>query len=129
VKQSIKVQRELEKVAALLASQGISFDAAAVNATVPEDVETEADAVLLYIDLLGREFTEKECKECKRTFATTNPRIVGCCSNECRALGLQKLGIAWNPYKGNRERWGNQMPLNISPDALVAAKAVLPVAE
>lgn len=128
MKQSIKVQRELAKVKERLAALGLEFEAdPTVN--IPEDVENEADAVLLYFDLLGRGFAEKECKECSRMFATTNPKIVGCCSNDCRAAGLRKIGINWNPYKGNRERWGNTMPLNISPDALAAVKKSLETAQ
>jgi len=122
MKKEIKVQRAAQKAADLLASMGITLDLDLTALDVSEEVEIEADAVLLYYDFKGKHFTEKTCGYCNKVFATTNPRIVGRCSNACRAASLKDIGVVWNPYKSTRERWGNEYPLTLSPDALEAVK-------
>lgn len=119
MRQSIKIDRELEKVKKLLEAQGLDTSALdEVKQSVPEEVENEADAVLLYIDTAGKHFTEKACPQCGKRFATTNPKIVGRCSNACRAASLREVGIVWNPYKSAKERWGRYVPLTVPPEAL-----------
>lgn len=119
MKASIKAERELAKTKALLQSLGLdTTELEAVAKDVPEDVEVEADAVLLYIDTNGKHFVEKKCGYCERVFATTAPHVVGRCSNSCRAASLKEVGVVWNPYKTPKERWGRYVPQVVPPEAL-----------
>lgn len=77
----------------------------------------EAEALLLFIELRGRNFKEKPCKWCKQDFLHTTTFVAFCC-DECRYMALKAEGIPWNPdAKSDVERWDNRMPLVIGPYA------------
>lgn len=75
--------------------------------------QLEAEAVLLFIELRGKNFSKKPCKWCNQDFLYTTT-FVAYCSDECRYMKMKDEGIPWNPdAKSDVERWDNRMPLVI----------------
>lgn len=82
-----------------------------------------AEATLAYLEAPSF-FTEVECKRCGARFAV-NMANVAYCSDTCRALTLQDLGIKWDKTKPAEERWGNNVPLVVPPAALEVTRSIL----
>lgn len=70
----------------------------------------------------GKEFRDVTCRECGAIFATNYGHNVRYCSDPCRKKALEKIGIAWSPFKTQHERWGRIPPLIVPPEALVLLK-------
>lgn len=93
----------------------------------------EAEAVLLYFHTKGKDFVKQICAICDRPFAYKYyiPTIRPNCSNECRRIALERIGIIWTPNKSPEERWGMSgvshgiMPLIISSSAYEVVESVL----
>ena len=91
----------------------------------PDDIVIEAESVLLYVDTQGAGFKHQVCPVCGREFAYlykfTMPGMR--CSNKCRKVSFERLGIAWNPNRSLKERWGEfttSIPAVVPPEALRA---------
>lgn len=121
---SKKVDRDLEKLMQLLASTGHvqQEEIENIKANVPlsqQAISRQGEAVLLFLEAPAK-FTTKLCKraECRQPFGT-NYRGVAYCSDNCRARSMEELlGIKWNWFKQEEERWGGEPPLIIPPAAL-----------
>lgn len=81
----------------------------------------EGEAALAYWEK-GKDFKEKKCTHCGRTFAT-NYNSVGNCSDRCRIAELADIGITWSPSKTQHERWGRTPPLVVGQEALEVLKS------
>lgn len=118
-----KKQREQEKLAALLGMTTPKTEANPYESE--EDISREAEAVLAFA-ADSSYFIQKECKSCGRTFAHTRG-AVAYCSNHCRAVALEKIGIKWHWLKPGSERWGpwpHAEPLVVPPGPLDLLKTV-----
>lgn len=84
----------------------------------PYEVSREAEAVLAYKDDASY-FITKNCKSCGRMFAHTKG-AVAYCSDPCRAVALEKIGIKWHWLKPPEYRWGKytEPPLVVPPEPL-----------
>ncbi len=96
----------------------------------PDDVELEAEAVLLYFDLKGKGFTHQTCPVCTQEFAYkySIPMTGMRCSNRCRRIDLEARGIKWTPGKPLEARWAKgdmsgTLPLIVPPEGLSAIRA------
>lgn len=125
MRKGLKDKRAVDNLAKLLAMvngpSAPEIDVEVVTrdaATYRPDPSYAADAVIKFIEKPAR-FAFKECArlECKEMFGT-NYRAVDFCSVNCRMRYLADLGIKWNPYKKEEERWGGEPPLIIPPEAL-----------
>lgn len=90
-----------------------------------DDIIIEAETVLLYVDTQGKGFTRQVCPVCGREFAYlykfTMPGMR--CSNACRKISFERLGIKWNPNRSIKERYGEfttTIPAIVPPEALAA---------
>lgn len=83
-----------------------------------ETVSSEAEAVLAYV-ANPRGFYTRLCKYDSERFVT-NSKHSSYCSDRCRQRALADIGIEWDPTKPQRERWGGEPPLTLSPAALSA---------
>ncbi|HEY9262910.1 hypothetical protein [Chitinophaga sp.] len=105
---------EMDRLAKLASKLGMNIDN--IMAEVPlteigaEAVvrkEIEAESVLFYIEVKGKGFNSKNCKNpnCSQPFLHTY-QAVDYCSDECRAWALAQLGIVWNFHrKTDAQRW------------------------
>lgn len=124
MRQAKKVDRNLEKLMALLAQTGHvkEEEIEEIKSNVPlsqQAISRQAEAVLLFLESPAK-FTTKLCKrfECQQPFGT-NYRGVAYCSDNCRARSIEEqLGIKWNWFKPEEQRWGGEPPLVIPPAAL-----------
>lgn len=107
-----KEEKDREKLAALL---GVDPPKKSIRLET-ESTSREAEAVLAYAQDY-KQFSRKICKECKRPFVHSRG-AVACCSDECRAKGLAKIGIEWHWLKPQSDRWGRTEPLVVPPEAL-----------
>lgn len=125
---SKKADRAMEQLAALLTKHGMAVEQVeAIKETAPtsrDAISRQAEAVLLFLETPAK-FTTKLCKRCGEAFGT-NYRAVSFCSDNCRAREMEKqLGIKWNWYKPEEERWGGEPPLVIPPPALQKIQQLL----
>jgi hypothetical protein len=82
----------------------------------------EADGVLLFLQGKVAFNVSKRCEFCEGLFLS-NISAVGFCSDPCRKKSLQAIGIQWDPYKSQEERWGTTgVPLVIGPQALAVLR-------
>src|SRR5574343_559080 len=99
-----KTKSDQEKLAALL-----GIEAPPVDPYESKDsVSREAEAAIAYHDSPSL-FVRKTCGTCGGMFAHT-PGAVGFCSDYCRAVSLEKIGIKWSWTKPSSERWGRMEP-------------------
>lgn len=121
-----KKKSDAEKLAELLgieAPKGNPYE-------TPEDVSREAEATLQYAET-PESFIRKNCKSCGRTFAHTRGAIAYC-SNNCRARGLEQIGIQWDWLRPVEARWSlyaGGEPLVVPPEALELLDALEPEPE
>ena len=120
---SKKAERSMAKLAEMLAASGVTIEEIEeIKETAPtgrEAVSMQAEAVLLFLESPAK-FTQKQCKrtECGEYFGT-NYRSVAYCSDTCRAKEVSRqIGVKWNYFKTEHERWGGEPPLVIPPAAL-----------
>lgn len=93
-----------------------------------DECSREAESLLALIERQEL-FAAKTCKWCRRPFAT-NFAQVGYCSNRCRRMHLDSIGIPWDYRKSEEERWTagfgkpdlKKVPLVVPPDAIIAAR-------
>jgi hypothetical protein len=92
----------------------------------------EAEATLLYYELKGRGFIQQICPTCNEKFAykykIRNGKMQ--CSNRCRKIALEALGIKWRPDRPLEDRWARgvrtgMLPLIVPPEALQAVTEAL----
>lgn len=133
MKDSIKLKRNREKLAALLKSVGRDDLAKEV---IEEGIEPQgnlhmqAEAVLIFLkDAI--QFETRYCarEECKEQFLT-NYRYQAYCSIGCVKKQLATVGITYDTTKDEHSRWGTQHgkadpPLLITPAALKTIRKVL----
>ena len=117
---SKKAERAMAKITAMLAESGVSTeDIEAMTEKAPtgrEALSRQGEAVLLFLESPAK-YTAKLCKRCGEPFGT-NYRSVAYCSDTCRAKEMyQQLGVKWNHFKTEEERWGGEPPLIIPPAA------------
>lgn len=121
MRQEKKVERSVNEIAKRLAEFGIDpIRIEKLKDSVPETSETisrQGEAVSLWL-YEPHKFTTKLCKRCGEPFAT-NYRSVAYCSDPCRAHDIsEQIGVKWNYFKSEEERWGGEPPLVIPPRAL-----------
>ncbi len=122
-KKQEKIDRQIQEAMALLKKTSNKYGLE-VHDLVEAELEREAEATLLYINRRGKGFLTKRCQRCDREFATEY-YSVGYCGNPCRVRALADIGIVWDPYKPEYERWGGTPPLVVPPIALSLAKQVI----
>ena len=74
-----------------------------------ETISREAEAAIAYHEQ-PQAFIRKECGTCGGVFVHTRG-AVGFCSDYCRAVSLEKIGIKWHWLKKSEDRWGRTEPL------------------
>ena len=121
MRQSKKAERSMGKLMDMLAASGTTTEAIEemkTNApTGREALSRQGEAVLLFLESPAK-YTAKLCKRCGEAFGT-NYRAVAYCSDSCRAKTMyEQLGVKWNNFKTEEERWGGEPPLIIPPEAL-----------
>lgn len=107
------------KEAAALKKLGDILKAAGIDAPIPTasdllnardsggtgiSTSLEAEATLAFVRK-PEDFKTKRCINCNELFAV-NRQAVGYCTDRCRAVALQKIGIQWDPRRKPEERWG-----------------------
>lgn len=119
------LQRQAEKLAAMgIDLSGITLPDEPEPLETDEEIVIEAQGVLLYFDLKGEGFVRQVCPECDREFAYTYsftmPGML--CSNRCRKVRLERLGIPWNPERTLEKRFESrrELPVVLPPEALRA---------
>ena len=108
-----KKKSDAEKLAALL---GIEAPKSQLDPTEhPYEVSRQAEAVLAYAQDASY-FVTKDCKTCGHTFAHTKG-AVAYCSDPCRAVALEAIGIKWEWTRPPEKRWGTEPPLVVPAQA------------
>lgn len=102
MKESTKQRRHDERLAELL---GIPLEEVLASREKEErdDKILEAQSVLLFLEHPDA-YMQKRCKECGEYFLTTY-KFVSDCSSACRSRSLERIGILWNPFRNQTERW------------------------
>lgn len=119
-----KRQRALENAMKWLQDSGVPEESVAeINTEAPAetvlDKIREAQSVLFWFATKGYGFKEKICKGCGGTFAYKwNVDSIAYCSIHCASEALRQIGIKWDPYKDQSERWGRYAPAVVPPHAL-----------
>lgn len=118
----------LEQLERRFAKMGVDFSAVVGDVTPTDtfdDIDIEAEAVLLYFDLNGKGFEHQVCPVCRQVFAYKYSISKGKmrCSMRCRRVELEQRGIAWKPNRPLEERWSRnqtrgELPLVVPPEAL-----------
>ena len=121
MRQSKKAERSLAKLMEMLAETGVAAeDIQEMQDKAPtgrEALSRQGEAVLLFLESPAK-YTAKLCKRCGEPFGT-NYRSVAYCTDTCRAKAMsEQLGVKWNHWKTEEERWGGEPPLVIPPAAL-----------
>jgi hypothetical protein len=112
LKESIKQQRENEKIARLLGLDPETVQSLRDTQTADEKIR-EAQAILLFVEKPDA-FISKKCDTCHAQFLTTY-QFVSVCSTPCRIAALEKVGITYNPLHTPEERWKRtQIPTEYS---------------
>jgi hypothetical protein len=121
---------QMERALAL-AAKITGVDPSVLNKELEESYEdkmAEAEAVLTYHRLGGRNFTHKKCVECGELFAYSWDRdSISRCSVNCMARGLEKIGLKWDPNRDLKLRWGRTAPMVVPPSALQCLTDILEV--
>lgn len=63
-----------------------------------------------------KSFYEKDCKQCRRTFAA-DYKAVAYCSVRCRQVALREIGIDWDPHRSYESRFLPYRPPLVVPPA------------
>lgn len=94
-------------------------EAAPVYQEAEQRINLEAEAVLFFIENLGRtnHFNAVVCHWCGDVFRTTYIGV-GYCREVCRKAALEAVGLVWNPEgRTDAERWGNRIRKVIGSEA------------
>lgn len=94
-----------------------------------EQEEIQAEAVLLSLVKLPKDWILHKCKYCGESFYA-NYYYIAYCGDQCRALHLKKFGIEWTNHFNEPAKWsGMTPPMVIPPEALKAMKYLVERAE
>lgn len=127
-----KIQRQLQEAQKAMAAAGIDLQIdTSIDIEAADEIIAQAEGVIAFLDN-PKAFCRRarSCSWCERTFIPLPPSV-GYCSNDCRKKSLAEKGLAWDPSKGPRDRWGNLgIPLVVPPEVveLLMSRQVEPVA-
>lgn len=91
-----------------------------------DDKMAEAEAVTLYFETKGHNFTHINCRNCGELFAYCwNRHAIKYCSVQCADSALKKLGLKWDPTREQSLRWGSTAPIVVPAAALPHVQSLL----
>lgn len=120
--------QNMAKVLESLAKHGIKLDEYTVNEVVdngPQQRALAQEAMLRTLADKPPKLVQRECSECGEIFGT-NYLYVGYCSDHCRRVALDKVGIKYNPKK-NEYTARTEEPMVVPANAINALRALLSV--
>jgi hypothetical protein len=110
-------------LAALAAAMGIDPSKLANISTDKWEDDSSYSAEAALSDRKG--WYSKNCKGCDRVFQAEY-KFVSYCSNRCRKVALQEIGIDWNPEKSIEERWKPYRPSMVVPPEVIIIENEIP---
>lgn len=90
-----------------------------------QNISREAESLIAFVEA-PQTFARITCRVCNGDFLV-NRANVACCSDDCRAKELAKLGIKWDWDKSPESRWyvSSQQNLKATNEPLVVMPAAL----